>query len=496
MTVYLTCLACFIAGFLVTWALTPLIIKVAFKVGAVDRPANRKIHGHTTARMGGVGLFFGMWVPLVFLWLNNSGLALQFFENDRHLFLILAGGLAMVIIGFIDDIYTIDSKIKFAAQFPVAILLVFGGARFDSINFPFLGHVELGAIGPFVSVLWLVGITNAVNLIDGVDGLASGVAYLVTLAIATISMYSGQVFMAVVMCCIAGACLGFLQYNFSPAKIFLGDSGSMFLGMTLAVSSTMCSYKEKLGTSLIVPAILMGYPIADTMLSMLRRYVSGKPIFTGDASHIHHRLLRKGLDHRQVCWVIYSVTVAFCLWTFAIEKRQPVLIVLGAVVNVALIILGLYKLGYISFFMSPKVSLERNKFKVAHFFSEMCKTKLVLCHTVSDIEELLRQSVSEFKQSEIKIEFRKTGTEDPQVSDVTAKPDSQTAATQRVDRYFYENTGLEVRAVFPMGNDSEELVTERRMLFGELCKSANQRLLDIAHAAQDEQPSANVARLK
>jgi UDP-GlcNAc:undecaprenyl-phosphate GlcNAc-1-phosphate transferase len=395
----------------------------------------------------------------------------------------------MVLIGIVDDIHGLGSRVKFALQFPVAIILVIGGAKFDSINFPLVGHVALGPLGPFLSILWLVGVTNAVNLIDGVDGLASGVAYLIALAIATLSIYSGQIYLAIVMCSVAGACLGFLRYNFSPAKIFLGDSGSLFLGITLAISSIQGSYKEKLGTSLFVPVILMGYPIADTLLSMVRRFVRGKPMFTGDASHIHHRLLLKGLDHRKVCWVIYSVTFAFCLWTFAIEKRQTGWIIIGALVNCVLIAQGLYQLGYISFFMSPKVSKERNQFKAAHFFSEMVKAKFALAEARDEVVQLLKASSSEFKLSSIQVDFLKNAEADPGAA-IAEQQQNALVDVQgpvvKLDRYHYTPTGLTVKAVFASGADSDELVTERRMLFGELCKAADQRLQEILEHSCNE----------
>lgn len=507
MSSYLTYLFCFAAGFVVCWGVTPLVIRLAFRLGAVDRPANRKIHGRVTARMGGIGLFLGMWVPMTFLFFYSDVFALKLLTNDRHLFLILMGGLSMFVLGIIDDFHGLGSKIKFGFQFPVAVILVLGGARFDAINFPFLGHVELGALGPFVSILWLVGVTNAVNLIDGVDGLASGVAYLVTLAIATLSIYSGQYFLAVVMCCIAGACLGFLQYNFSPARIFLGDSGSLFLGMTLAVSSTLCSYKETVGTSLIIPAILMGYPIADTMLAMLRRYVSGKPMFSGDAGHIHHRLLRKGLDHKQVCWVIYTVTVTFCLWTFVIEKRQTVLIIVGALVNLSLFILGLYHLGYFAHFTSSKVKVERSQFKAAHFFSEMVKAKLVLANSQEDVVALLKQASLEYKQSLFEIGFKSESSANSKGREEETLKKSligKTGNLPRSDRYSFENTGLNIKVIFASGGESEELITERRMLFGELCKISNQRLLEISevekshgeNVTMDKDPSEDMPSIK
>ena len=153
----------------------------------------------------------------------------------------------MLAIGIVDDIRGVSSCAKFAIQFPVAIGLVAAGVRFEILSIPLLGEIHLGMAGYAVSVLWLVGVTNALNFIDGIDGLASGVAYLIAVSLAILSIFHDQPLLAVVMCSMAGACFGFLRFNFSPAKIFLGDSGSLFLGIKLAVSATFGSVKEQLG---------------------------------------------------------------------------------------------------------------------------------------------------------------------------------------------------------------------------------------------------------
>jgi UDP-N-acetylmuramyl pentapeptide phosphotransferase/UDP-N-acetylglucosamine-1-phosphate transferase len=305
---YTVCLLCFITGAIVTLTLTPLVIRLAFKVGAVDRPANRKIHGRVTPRLGGVGLFFGMWTPLILLCFFNNLFILQFLDNDKHLFLLLIGGLSMVLIGIVDDIHGLGSRVKFALQFPVAIILVIGGAKFDSINFPLVGHVALGPLGPFLSILWLVGVTNAVNLIDGVDGLASGVAYLIALAIATLSIYSGQIYLAIVMCSVAGACLGFLRHNFNPARIFMGDGGSYFLGFALAAISIVGPAKGLTGVSLLLPLLILSLPLADMSAVIMGRLSEGRSPFYPDRRHLHHRLLRAGFSHRRTVVLIYAFT--------------------------------------------------------------------------------------------------------------------------------------------------------------------------------------------
>jgi UDP-GlcNAc:undecaprenyl-phosphate GlcNAc-1-phosphate transferase len=265
-----TYFVCFLIGAFVAWALTPWVIRLALRVGAVDRPANRKIHLRVVPTLGGMALFAGMWIPLVLLLLYDNAVARNVMANGQKLLLILLGGLAMVAIGILDDVRGVRARWKFAVQFPVAMALVAAGVRFQTLGFPFIGVIDLGVMGYGVSVLWLVGVTNALNLIDGIDGLATGVAYLIAVSLAILSIYHNQPLLAVVMCSMAGACFGFLRFNFSPAKIFLGDSGSLFLGITLAVSATFGSVKEQLGSSLLMPVVLLGYPIADTLLSMAR----------------------------------------------------------------------------------------------------------------------------------------------------------------------------------------------------------------------------------
>ena len=481
-----TYIVCFLIGCFVTGALTPWVIRLALRLGAVDRPANRKIHSRVVPRLGGIALFVGMWIPLVLLLLYDNEVARNIMANGEKLRLIFLGGLAMLAIGILDDIRGVSARGKFAIQFPLAIGLVAAGVRFDSLNFPFLGTIDLGMSGYVVSVLWLVGVTNALNLIDGIDGLASGVAYLIAVSLAILSIYHKHPLLAVVMCSMAGACLGFLRFNFSPAKIFLGDSGSLFLGITLAVSATFGSVKEQLGSSLLLPMVLLGYPIADTLLSMARRFIRGKPIFTGDASHIHHRLLRQGLDHPKVCLTLYAVCITFCLWSFAIAQRDLPLILVGTVVVCALTAAGMYYLGYLSFLQTPQVANERNYYRAAFHFSEMMKAKLGLVETREEIIGLLEAAAAEFHKPELEVRLPESALGAPILFHKTWTADPATGFREtdlRQDRYQFDNTGLVVKASIRVDPAQEELITEKRRVFGDICETANHRLLTMLHEA-------------
>ncbi|HOW68637.1 MAG TPA: MraY family glycosyltransferase [Candidatus Paceibacterota bacterium] len=485
---YKTYLACFFIAALISLAFTPLVIRLARALGAIDRPVDRKIHKRPVPRLGGVSVFVSMWVPLILLCFYDNIVVQQVLTHELQLLLTFTGGLAMLCVGIVDDIHGINARWKFAFQFPVAILLVAGGVRFDSVYMPLVGHFDLGFLGPFISVFWLVGATNAMNLIDGIDGLAAGVAYLIATSLAILAIQAGNMAMlVVVMSALAGACLGFLRYNVQPARIFLGDSGSLFLGMTLAISATFGSVKDKVGTSLLVPAVLIGYPIADTLISMARRYLRGKPVFTGDASHLHHRLLYKGMDHRHACQVMYGVCLVFCLWAFAIQRQSLPLMMLGMVSVAMLIVFGLYRLGYLEYFQSEKVARERNAFKAVNYYAEMIKAKIQLAQNRDDLVRLLQDASEEYRQLALEVFIPSSILGDALA--VSPSSRSTLADTAVQDRYHYDNTGFGVTAHYAAKTAKEELILEQRRLFGEICAAANHCLVELTEAAhKDPQP--------
>ncbi|MCW8132584.1 MAG: undecaprenyl/decaprenyl-phosphate alpha-N-acetylglucosaminyl 1-phosphate transferase [Planctomycetota bacterium] len=305
---------CFLLGLLVAFTVTPLVIRLAFRAGVLDRPNHRKVHSKPMPLMGGLGIFVGMWVPL-FLLSFHQNLVTDALEHEgwQQLASIFFAGLSMLVLGMVDDRLGLRARWKFLVQIPVAILLVWSGVRFENINLPFVGDVQLGMMGHVLSVVWLVGVTNALNLIDGIDGLAAGVAFFVAATNGIMALYNHHTLLAVVMCSLAGASLGFLRYNYNPARIFLGDTGSLCLGMTLAVTSVIASTKGSVATSMFVPVLVLGYPTLDTLVAMTRRLVTGKPVFSGDRAHLHHLLLAMGFDHKRASGFLYLVCCLFCV---------------------------------------------------------------------------------------------------------------------------------------------------------------------------------------
>ncbi len=481
---YRTYIFCFLIGLIAALMATPWVIRLAHRVGALDRPRHRKIHKKVTPLMGGLAIFIGMWLPLFLLGFHNNTIAQSVRDETHPLLLILGGGFFMMLIGMADDRFGLRARYKLFCQIPIAVALVWGGVRFNTISLPWGETLEFHFLGAVVSGFWLIGVTNAMNLIDGIDGLAAGVALFVASTNAIIATLNGDALLAVLMWSMAGACLGFLRYNFNPASVFLGDTGSLFLGATLAVSSALCNAKETMVTSLFVPTLLVGYPVIDTLLSVARRALRGKPIFSGDASHIHHRLLAKGFNHRRAALIIYGVCVIFSLVALAIVMRTDFATAL-AVLSVSSVLLGgLWYLGYLQYFISPKMREDRRQFQVSYHYALMIKAKLALAGNSDAVFDLLRDIGGQFGMKAIIISRGGTVAAAPE-SNASGAGNDPLALYNR-DDYEFSNTGLRIRLLFATDRLSQDLLTENRLLLAEVIEAANARLhsLDQPHPAR------------
>ena len=308
-------LVAFGLGILTTLLLVPVAKRVALFAGALDRPNARKVHQVPMPLWGGLGVFFGF--------LASLGLMLAFFEPLRealtqrtamHLVGMLLAGTLIVVVGMVDDRFGMPAKVKLLCQLAIGGLMISFGIRIDYLSLPFYGVLFLEPWqGVLVTLFWIVGITNALNLLDGLDGLLAGVSLTTALVFLGVSLLKGQVVVALAMATLAGCALGFLRYNFNPAQIFMGDTGSLFFGVMFAGWSVVGLLKSTATLALIVPVCLMGVPILDTSMAILRRSLSGRPIFQPDKEHLHHRLLGLGLSQRQVVAVIYLINILFGL---------------------------------------------------------------------------------------------------------------------------------------------------------------------------------------
>ena len=290
----------FWTGFLATLLLTPLAKKLAVIIGALDSPGERKVHHKVMPRLGGAAIFTAYLLTV-----------LLFVDISREIQGLLLSGFMILSLGIIDDIKGISPRLKLAGQVLAALVAVYFGVKITFVDNPFDGLIRLGVMTIPISVLWMVGITNALNLIDGLDGLATGVSAIALLAFAAIALTIGQTAVSMMSFALAACLFAFLYFNFFPAKIFLGDSGSMFLGFSIASLAIYGLLKSVTLFAFIIPIIILGVPIFDTAFAIVRRYLHKTPIFQADKKHIHHKLLRLGFSHRQVVMIIYLVSIFF-----------------------------------------------------------------------------------------------------------------------------------------------------------------------------------------
>lgn len=292
------------------WLFTPWAIRLARQWGAVDIPNARKVHREPMPRMGGLAVFLGFCLPWAGLYLIHNPVSAAFQDFEKRFAALVLGALSMLLLGIYDDIKGADAPKKFLVQILTAIALWMAGIRIEKVANPWGEPLDLAWFSLPVSVLWIVGVTNAINLLDGIDGLVSGVTAVIALCLAILNILSGNILIALLTLCLAGSCLGFLPYNHSPARIFLGDSGSLTIGMVLACTGILSLFREghqTAGPLISVPLILFGLPLFDTLRVMVQRLARGDSMFKADRTHVHHRLLDMGMNHRQAAWTLYAV---------------------------------------------------------------------------------------------------------------------------------------------------------------------------------------------
>ena len=341
MTTYLTS---FIVSFLFVCIITPVLIKLGIKFGFVDQVNQRKIHRGAIPRIGGIGISLGTLLPIFLLFtFFKTGIRI---ETQNNIYLFFVGGLGISLVGLFDDIRGINAKIKLLFQIAIAVMATMHGALIQSIPTPF-GKIELGFFSYVLTVFWIIGIINAFNLIDGMDGLSSGITLFSSLTIAMLAIVNGYLPTALVALALAGAVTGFLIYNFNPARIFMGDSGSMFIGYILAILSLRSQSKAHAVVSILVPIIAMGLPILDTTLAFLRRILRHQSIFSADKQHIHHFLLSLGFNQRKTVLIMYSISILFTILAMIMIFNKNIDTFLIVVIFAIIVFVIITKLGYV-----------------------------------------------------------------------------------------------------------------------------------------------------
>ncbi|MGI6413315.1 MAG: glycosyltransferase family 4 protein [Syntrophomonadaceae bacterium] len=326
----------FLAAFVVSLVLMPLVIKLSYKIGAVDRPNGRKVHSTTMPRLGGVAIFLSFGLCLIL-----------FFDLPKPFWGMVWGSLIIFLIGVLDDIWEISPGIKLIGQIAAATAAISSGIVVEFVTNPFNGLLNLGYFSIPLTMLWLVGISNAINLIDGLDGLAAGVSGIAGATMGIIAYFQGQSLVALAAFLLLAAILGFLPYNFYPARTFMGDGGSNFLGFILGCLAIMGTAKSATLISLLVPIVILGIPIFDTFFAIIRRIYKKAPIFMPDKDHLHHRLMAMGLSHRRSVVIIYMISGFFGVVAVALNfihnPKLPLLLILMLLI----IVLGADRIGMI-----------------------------------------------------------------------------------------------------------------------------------------------------
>ena len=340
----------FLLAFITAFVITPYTIRLAKKVGAVDMPEDRRVNKKPMPRLGGLAVIAGFMVSAIYLVISMSlEKKIDFTEDNLTLKIIgfLVGGIVLGITCFIDDVKGIKPLVKLAGQTLAAILVASSGILIDNFTIPFKENsVMLNEIFSYILTIgWIVGITNAINLIDGLDGLSSGITLISCLSLLIIFALNESPLIAVVLItALAGSIVGFLPYNFNPAKTFIGDVGSNFMGFALAVISILGVAKTYTAILIVAPIMVLALPIFDTLWAIVRRIVKTKSIkgvFKADKGHLHHRLMARGYTQRQAVLILYGITATFGMMAIILLDSG-----IWKAISFALLVVAIVAIGY------------------------------------------------------------------------------------------------------------------------------------------------------
>ena len=331
----------FLLAFVFTLLITPLVIYLAKKFNFLDIPKdNRRMHNKPMPIGGGLGMYIVI-----------SILSLYFLKLDRMLVMLLIGSTIIVVSGLIDDKKSLSPKMKLLFQVLAAVCLIIGGVKIEFFTNPFEAEQMLELINLLsipITIFWVCGITNTINLIDGLDGLAAGISMICAISMFFITRRINHIAVTFICVLVAGACLGFLPYNFNPAKIFMGDTGALYLGFMLSFITIQGVMKQAAILMMFVPLLALGVPVFDTAFAMVRRKLHGKSIVEADKGHLHHRLLAKGLNQKQTVLILYSISIIFgILANFIADFKSQVGLIVSILIIVAIILIGIFS-GMIS----------------------------------------------------------------------------------------------------------------------------------------------------
>lgn len=358
----------FLLGFIVSFMLTPWSIKIAKKCGALDVPKdNRRMHKNSMPKLGGIAVIIGFLVSIVYLIFvmiieGNS----YIFEDDNYykkLIGIFLGILIIAITGILDDIKTLKPYQKLFGQVLAAIVVVIFGVTIDQINLPIFNNIGIDkSLSIILTIIWIVGITNAINLMDGLDGLSSGISLISCLSLLIIFALNDSPLMAVIMISsLIGALVGFLPFNFAPAKTFIGDTGSNFLGFMLAIVSILGVAKTYTMAVIVLPILVLGLPILDVACAIIRRIKKGKSlkaIFSADNGHVHHKLVKKGFSQKQAVLILYGASAILGMFAIILFESG-----IWKAISFMLMVIAAVALGYRNFIVEKQECNSETKYE-------------------------------------------------------------------------------------------------------------------------------------
>ena len=349
MTVWLRMLLAVLFSCAVTFFMTPPVKKFAEKVGAIDVPKDeRRVHDHPIPRMGGLAIFFGFILAV-----------LVFVDMTTPIMGMLVGAVIIAAMGAVDDIVNLNAWVKFGVQIVAALVAIRSGIVFNVISNPILfsetTFIPIGYLTVPLTVIWIVGCTNAVNLIDGLDGLAVGGSAISSLTMLVVALFVAEPNVALILAALTGACLGFIPFNLNPAKIFMGDVGSQLLGFVLATVSIMGMFKFHAIITFLVPVLALSVPLADTVFAFFRRIVHRQSPFHADKGHFHHRLLAMGLNQKQAVAVLYAISAVLGLFAVLLAGTYT------AVRIICLVLVFIISIGVWFFVFRKKPGLKNHQ---------------------------------------------------------------------------------------------------------------------------------------
>lgn len=341
----------FLLAFITAFVITPNTIKLAKKVGAVDYPNDeRRINKEPMPRLGGLGVIAGFIVSSIYLIIVTTLEGnLIFSDYSFKLLGFLFGIIVLGIICYIDDVKGVPAVVKLIAQVFVAIIAVFSGIRIEHLNIPFFSNVVINdAFSIILTVGWIVGVTNAINLIDGLDGLSSGISIISCISLLIIfSLNSSPIIAIILITALVGALVGFLPFNFNPAKTFMGDTGSNFLGYALSIISILGVAKTYTLIVIVAPVIVLALPVFDTLFAIVRRIVTGKSIkaiIKPDAGHLHHKIMKKGYTQKQAVLILYGISATCGMFAVILLESG-----IWKALSFALMLIAVIGIGYKDF---------------------------------------------------------------------------------------------------------------------------------------------------